>query len=438
MRWYAPFAGALLWWQSTLLVNIGVVARPDALRYQRAIAVAAPGTGMACLTLDATVLSHTANAAHSDMRLFGRLPGEAESEVAFALTESGPEPVADTAAMPQHVSVDGSQLSFDLLMPARPFSEVRLRLGLKNFVATASVTGFDRQGHRADLGRVALFDLSEQHMGHWSSLLLGESSWPVLHVLLDVRTPAGVPFRGLVAGMVQGAEVPPSRLRQTRYTPTVSTDQLQQDGTLSLATLQAPAHVPVERVRFEFPRGYSGNFAREVAVSALTHGAPGTDTEALDAGVISHVDYPSGDPRLYPIALREDAVNATLGATLAGAATVLVAIYNEGQAPLPVQRVVLEMRERRLCFFADREASYTLRYGDPSLSAPSYDEATLTVPAVPLAASMGPEARNPQYRPRREAQGSHARYPELYWVVVLLCAGTMGGMALHLVQHRRT
>ncbi len=438
MRFAFLATTALLLWQSSLLVNIGAVARPEYLRFQRTVRVPAPGSGVACVTLDATVLSHTATAAHNDLRLFRQLPSETATEVPFALTESGPEPVADTTAAAENVEAHGSQLSFDLRMPPRPYTEVRLRLRLRDFVASAEVTGFDRQGHRAALGRVAVFDLGAQRLGRWTSLLLAESSWPMLHVTLDVRTPAGAPLRGLTPAAVEGADVPPSRLRQTRYTPTVSTSELRQQGTLTLATLQAPAHVPVERVLFELPRGLGSNFAREVTVSALTHGAPVTDTEAVDAGFIAHLNFPSGDPRLYPIALREDAVDATLGATLAGAATVLVAVYNDGKPPLPIGRVVLEMRERRLCFFADREGQYTLRYGDPALPAPIYDESALALPPTPLDARFGPEERNPRFHPRRGLRCGAARYPELYWVLVLLCAGTMGGTALHLVQHRRS
>ncbi len=436
MRLFSALALALLW-QSSLLVNIGAVARPEHLRYGRSVQGIAGASGMACAPLDATVLAHTASPAHSDLRLFGRLPGETETETPFTLTESGPEPVADTVAVAEHAVVSGDQLRFDLRMPARPYSEVRLQLGLENFVATASVTGRDRQGNHADLGRVALYDLTARHLGHWTSLLLGESSWPVLGVTLQVRTPEGAPKIGLQPSLIEGAEVPPSRARQTRFVPTVSTQRIEQRGPLSEAILRVPAHVPVERVAVVMQPGYTGNYSREVTVSARADRAPVTDTEALDAGAIAHVSVPSGDPGLYPIATREDALNATLGATLAQPATVLVAVNNDGKPALPIRSVVLEMRERRLCFFADRASTYTLRYGDPGLAAPVYDESALTVPARVLEARLGPETRNPHFKPRHDSRSAFHRYPELFWLAVLLCAGMMGGTALHYVQHRR-
>jgi hypothetical protein len=423
--------------QSSLLVNIGAVARPENLRYQRAVRVLSTGSGVACATLDATVLAHTASAAHNDLRLFRSLPGESEAEIPYTLTESGPEPVADVAAAAEYVTVSGNTVSFDLRMPARPYSEVRLRLGLRDFVATATVEGRDRQGGRKDLGSVAVFDLTSQHLGRWTSLLLAESSWPVLHVTMAVRTPEGAPRTDVGAGVVEGADVPPSRLRQTRYVPTESTEKLEMRGFLTIALLRVPAHVPVERVAFSFAPGFSDSFSREVTVSARADGDPITSTEALDAGALAHVSLPSGDPRLYPIALREDALDATMGATLRKPATVLVAVNNAGRKPLPIQLVTLEMRERKVCFFADREGQYTLRYGDPALQAPVYDESSIHVPAEPISADLGPESVNLAYKPRRDVRPYLKRHPELFWLVVLLSGGMMGGTALHHVQHRR-
>ena len=440
---------AALLFQGPLVVTLDAPARPEHLRYQRSVRVISGSSGMTCAVLDATILGHTASPAHNDLRLFQHVGGEpnasvssnsSESEVAYTLTESGPEPVADTAATPEHVVVSGNTLSFDLRMPERPYSEVRLRLAMQNFVATATVEGRDPRNAREarkSLGSVAVYDLSSQQLGHWSSLLLEESSWPVLHVVLEVRTPGGAPQMDLHPSMVEGAEVPPSRLRQTRYVPTVSTAVVDQRGFLSIAMLRVPAHVPVERVAFQLPKDFTTNYAREVTVSARADRAPITDTEALDAGAIKHVSLPSGDPRLYPINVREEALDATMGATLGRPATVLVAMNNHGKAPLPIVSVTLEMRERKLCFFADRQEQYTLRYGDEALTAPVYDESVLKVPVAVLEAQFGPETENAHYRPRRESRSLLKRHPEMYWLALLFCAGMMGGSALHHVQHRR-
>ncbi len=434
-------AGLALLSQSALLVNIGGLARPEHMRYQRAVQLPSDRSGVACVALDAQVLAHTASAAHNDLRLFRTGANGSVSEVPYTLTESGPEPVADATATPENTAVHGNELAFDLRMPARLYSEVRLRLDLRDFVATATVEGRDGRGKRASLGSVPVFDLSAAHDGRWTSLLLAESNWPELHIVLAVRTPEGKPLLGLTPGMVQGAAVPPSRTRQTQFVPVVETRRVEQRGTMSAAVLRVPAHVPVERVAFTFQPGFEGNFSREVTVSARADGAPVMDTEATDAGAIAHVSLASGDPRLYPIALREDAVNATLGATLVRPATVLVAVHNEGLPPLPIRSVALEMRERKLCFPVEPGGSYTLRYGDAALPEPRYDEGAMAIPAQVVDAHLepilGPEEKNPHFVQRHDTRPLLRRHPEIFWLLLLVCGGTMGGTALQYVQQRR-
>ena len=206
---------------------------------------------------------------------------------------------------------------------------------------------------------------------------------------------------------------------------------------MTVAVLHVPAHVPVERIRFTLPAGYPENYFREVLVRARAERDPAAETEAMDAGAIQHVRWPSGDPRLNPIDVTSDTVDATTGATLASSATVRVLVANGAQPPLPIKAVTLEMRERKLCFFAEPGATYTLRYGDPALRAPLYDVTALPeIKEAPLAAAFGPEQRNPQWHPREDTRPYLDRHPEVFWLIVLACGGMMGGTALQYVQHR--
>ena len=93
------------------------------------------------------------------------------------------------------------------------------------------------------------------------------------------------------------------------------------------------------------------------------------------------------------------------------------------------------MRERRLCFTASPGASYTLRYGDPALVAPFYADAPRGT-ATALAATLGPQTRNPHWTKRRDTRPFFDRHPELFWILVMTCTGMMGGTALQFVQHR--
>ena len=437
MRLSELLAAALLW-QSALLVNIGAPAAPEHLRFEREVLVPAAASGLACTTLDTQVLAHTASAAHNDLRLYLGYPGSgAQVETPYTLTESGPEPVADAEATVQNVGRSGDTLRFDLRMPVRTYSEVELRLRMRGFVGTAVVTADGPRGRRENLGSFGIFDLSAQELGRWTVLPMAETSMPLLHVALSLRTPAGVPIKGIPLAVIAGASVPPSRERQTIYIPVVSTESTFQQGTVTAAVLAVPAHVPVEQIRFALAPGFAENYYRGVLVRARPEGDSAAETEMLDAGAIQHVRWPSGDARLNPIDVTSDTVDATLGATLAGNARVRVLLANEGQPPLPIRSITLEMRQREVCFLATPGARYTLRYGDAALPAPVYDEAALfEARGTPVTAKLGPEHRNLQWRPRADSRPYLDRHPEVFWLLVLVCAGTMGAIGLHYVQHR--
>lgn len=432
---------AWLLWQSASLVNIGTAAAPEHLRWQRAIVLPGAASGVACAELDAQVLAHTASAAHNDLRVYRGHPGSrAEAEIAYQLTESGPEPVGDADAQVVDLRRGGDGLLFDLRMPGRAYSEVDLRLRLKNYVGTAVVSAEDSRGRRLELGNFGLFDLSNQGLGAWTALALEEGSAPLLHVALTLRTPEGRAIRDAPLAVVEGAAVPPSRLRQTIFVPVAAAAATAQ-GSSTISVLQVPAHVPVERIRFDLPGSFAANYARDVTVRARTDGDPAADTEVMNAGDIQHVQWASGDPRLNPIDVREDSVDATTGATLAGPATIRVTVLNGQQSALPIRRVTLEMRERKLCFATVPGGQYTLRYGDPALAAPVYDSPLSSGAGTPpvtatLAAALGPEQRNPAWQPRRDQRPYLDRHPEVFWVVVLICGGLMGATGLHIIEQR--
>ncbi|MGI4829260.1 MAG: hypothetical protein ACRYFU_13860 [Janthinobacterium lividum] len=444
------FLAAALLWQNAVLLNIGTAASPEHLRLQRELELHESVSGLTCSTLDATVLAHTASAAHDDLRLYQSVPGRAgQAETPFLLTESGPEPVPAAEAEVEHLSRMGESLRFDLRMPPRPYSEIQLRLRLRDFIGTVVVTAdhatdaAKAHGSEADrprdlLGTFGVFDLHAQQLGRWTILPMAETSSPLLHLTLALRTPEGKSIRGVPLAVVEGAAVPPSRERQTRYTSVAATTNILQQGMVTEADLQVPAHVPVERIRFTMRPEPQGSYLREVIVRARPESNRNAETENMDAGSIEHVSLASGDPRLNPINVTEDSVDATLGATLAGAAAVRVIVANHALKPLPIQQVTLEMRERKVCFLPVPGARYTLRYGDAALPAPVYDETPfMEAKGTPAEAHLGPERSNPQWRPREDARPYLDRHPEVFWLVVLVCGGMMGASALHYVQHRK-
>ncbi len=445
----SEFLAAMLLWQSALLVNIGAAAAPEHLRFERALLLPAGAQGAVCATLNAEVLAHTASAAHNDLRIYRDFPGSrAQAETPYRLTESGPEPVRDAQAIVRGVTRSGGALHFDLTMPTRAYSEVDLQLRVHDFVGTVVVAADEPRGARRNLGTFAIFDLTQKGLGRWTVLPMAESSAGVLHLTLSLRTPEGRPVTALPVALIAGAAVPPSRERQTAYTA-VTSAPVSSVGDRSVAVLAVPAHVPVERISFRLPAGFDSNYLREVLVRARTEGDPAAEAEMMDAGAIQHVRWAPGDPRLNPIDVTNDSLDATTGATLAGPATVRVTLVNGRLPPLPVEQVTLEMRERKVCFLTVAGAQYTLRYGDPALAAPVYDPASSSAEdgnppqRSPLEgqmgsreAQLGPERRNPGWRPREDGRSYLDRHPEVFWLAVLACAGMMGGTALHFVQHR--
>ena len=429
--------GSWLLWQSVSLVNIGTAAAPEHLQWQRAVVLPGKLSGPVCAELDAQVLAHAGSGAHTDLRVYRGFPGApAQAETPYLLTESGPEPVGDAAAEIRNLRRAGSALLFDLKMPIRTYSEIDLRIRLHDFVGTVLVSADSTRKERTALGSFGIFDLTGQDLGSWTVLGLEEGSTSLLHLELTLRTPAGKLIRNLPLAVLAGVSVPPSRLRQTVFEPVLSAEA-EMRGTSTVSIFHVPAHVPVERIRFELRNGFPGNYARSVTVRAKTDGDPAAETEVMDAGNIEHVRWASGDSRLTPIDVTENTVNATTGATLAGPATIRVSVLNGTEPPLPVRRVTLEMRERKICFVASPGAQYTLRYGDPALAAPIYDMSTSEAAGKPAGiATLGPEKRNPAWEPRRERRPYLDRHPEVFWLTVLVCGGLMGATGLHLVEQR--
>jgi hypothetical protein len=108
-----------------------------------------------------------------------------------------------------------------------------------------------------------------------------------------------------------------------------------------------------------------------------------------------------------------------------------VTVDNGDDAPLAIADVKLEMSERRLCFDAAAGAQYTLMYGDAAVAAPRYDYATLFAPNADAGqAALGPEASNPEYKPRPDERAFTERHPGLLWVALVGVVLVLGIVAV--------
>jgi hypothetical protein len=427
------------------------VARPEHMRYERAISVGA-GAGQACAALDAAVFPHAAPAL-TDLRIFtaghdGAASVAATREVPYAVTLSEAVTEETEAAKILNLGVGaGGATVFDLEMPQRAYSDVTIDLdpAVHDFIATATVSGMNRLSGVAEatrLGVFTLFDLTAQRLSRDTTLPLAELNFRYLHVVLKVAKAAGARGGRLVPGMVEGVEVPPSREAQTIYTTVAETNAVATVGRESKASFTVPARVPVERVSFVLADGFGGNFSRDVKVSATAEAAAkGTDQAAEDDGRVADPEVVTGeilrvhaDEAGREIRTERLGVPAILGANLQRAAKVEVAVENSDDQPLPIAAVRLEMRQRRICFDAAAATGtgLALYYGDAELVAPVYDYERLFVAArMPVAAELGAERMNPEYQARAAAALPFTeRHPEVLWVVLICVVSALGVVAL--------
>ena len=435
MKTSLTLVAALLWQMAS--VSAGPISDPRHLRYERAVALPDGSAGQACVMLDATVFAHAATESLNDLRLYAKNSGV---EVPFTLTESETQPPEEESTQVRNVEGRNGDVSFDIVMPQRPYTAVVLNLAAKDFLATAQVYGVQGVGKRTDLGSFALFDLSAQHLSRSTTLPLQESTFSELHIVLHLAAAPGSQNHDLGPAIVKEASVPPSREAQTLYTTVAETTTFAQRGHKSMAKIRIPAHVPVERVSLALDPGFDKNFARPVDITATPDAT--RDREAIETihGEISRVKLAGGSSGVpgvpgvptVPIDSSRMSVDAVLGANLRNGATVDLAIENDGNQPLPLRSVRLEMRQRRICFdAAANSAPYILMYGDAVLRAPLYNYARLfNSAAQPVVATLGPEQVNPSFIARVDRRSYSERHPELLWVLLLAVFAVLGSIAL--------
>ena len=394
------------------------------------------------MALDGTVFAHTANSGAGDIRIYahgrGGRDANREFEVPFAMTESGPATVEAQTATPGNVAVRNGELIFDLAMPGGDYTEVDLELNAKNFVGAAQVAGVDGRGHATPLGTFAVFDFSAQRLARSTVLSLPDSSYPVLHITLRLLNPDGQPMP-VMPSTIAGAMVPLSREEQTIYTTVASTSAIDQQGHWSIATMTVPAHVPIERARFILSPQFRSDFLRDATVAASPMQA-GLDALGAAEGVSGHIfrvthNAVAGVPAIDSQAMT---ISTVIGANLRAPARVTASVDNGAASPLPIARVDLQMRERRLCVDGRPDMSYTLHYGDAELFAPSYSYARHFVEsASPITAVLGAEEKNPNYVPAgtEEAQSRPGR--ELPWLLLIAGIAIAGVAGLQYVRHKR-
>jgi hypothetical protein len=419
----------LLLWQAGVPAPRSLTPERQFFRYQRAIVPAAVGQN--CAVIDAALFEHAAPTLR-DLRLF--MQSAQPHEIPYAITLSEPVQPDVEAARIFNRGTTGRAITFDLAMPQRPYTEVLLDLAGRDYIASATVTGTEKPGESTGtrLGEFTLFDLTSQHLSRSTKLSLQESSFPYLHISLQISPAPGARRTRFSGDMVRGATVPPSREAQTVFAPAAETRNLAQRGRQTVAQFTLPQRVPVERVHFVLAPEYRSNFSRNVSISDHASGTPASAGETISGNIFRVRLNQAG----HDINQQQLSVPATLGSNLQSSAEVEIAVNNGDDSPLPIVAVQLQMRQRRLCFNASSTDPLTLFYGDPTLIAPDYDLArTIQLDSRTGIARLGPEQRNPVYMARPDTRSLTERHPELVWVAFLGVICILAVIAIRSSRH---
>ena len=400
---------------------------PTYFRYERSVQMDGPLHENACVLLDAEVFAH-ADATLADLRLYT----SQSQEIPYAITLSRTASTADTARLLHQTLQSPRHLALDLAMPERPYSSVELTFAARDFLATAQVTGLRALNDSSPvfLGNFSLFDFTTQRLGRSLTLPITESTFPFLHLDLRLTPAEGNKSLVVTPQFVAGANVPPSRIAQTLFTPVAETSALVQRPHESAAVFSVPAHVPVERVTVVLDPADRTNFNRTLTVSAtLTNAARRSHAifpvEQI-TGEISRVHLTQSGQQIDGQSL---SVSAVLGSNAQSDATVEVAIENGGDRPLKLRAVSLEMRQRKLCFavpggpvslYYGASSTGTAGIGASTVPSPDYNFPRLFNAAAPVrSATLAPERLNPGYIPHIFVKPFLERYPRVLWIALL-------------------
>jgi hypothetical protein len=411
-----------------MLAALAAAPQPRYAGYQRAIENTPPAQLQTCAPLDALTYSHAA-ASLADLRLYahGR-----ETPYTVRLAEPAIAPAKKIA--PLNLGEQRGKIIFDAAMTGDIYNDIDLDVQAHDFIAIVEVFGSQSpHGEATHLGGFTIFDFARQKLGRSTVLHLPPSDFRYLHFQID--------------GPLQPQDITGLTLSQAReagaeYVLAAEGSQPTEKDKQTLITFTLPANVPVDRVEF---LANPANFSRDVTVT-VTPQKPleSTGKESADedpAQEVEPITFSGSLLRIHGIhnGHRIDQEHLSVEAPsydtrLAGRSLPthwLVKIDNGDDPPLALQSVRLQMLQRSLCFDAAPGVGYVLRYGDPALTAPRYDYATLFTPEQDAAhAILGPEQQNPGYQPRPDDRPFTERHPMLLWVCLLVVVFVLGAVML--------
>jgi hypothetical protein len=341
-----------------------------------------------------------------DVRIYD---GQTQVQYAVDLQRGGTS-TQEVPARILNLGTVGGHTEFDLDMGQMgEYDRIRLNLGVKDFISTASLAGSNSPGERAavQLPASTLYDFTRENLGSNSVLKLPASSFHYLHVRLS---------DGIAPQQVKGATVYNLQETKASWTEVGSCGIPQQKQRATVITCQAPLRVPADRIRFQVDPGQV-NFHRGVIV---------TDSNGRreTAGEITRV-------RLNREGTTVVSEEMDLPIEYQRSGLLTIAIDNGDNPPLAMTAVQLLSIERRVYFDPSGKTLIKLYYGDDQLHGPSYDY-TRFFHADPAAvkAELGPEAANETYRGRPDDRPWSERHSVVLWITMLLAVAVLAVLAI--------
>jgi hypothetical protein len=342
----------------------------------------------------------------ADLRIYS-----AEKEIPYTLTieRGGSQVEQKKVALLQPGTVAGkTQFLLDMSDIPR-YDRVELKLSTKNFVAHARVEGSDDlHGIQwSILGTTTLYDLSDEKLGHNSTLQIPVTAFKYLRVIVDSAVkPSDI--ESATAGIV---------LAQKAVWRNLSSEPTQaQRGRDTVLIFAVSDNVPAERVLLSIDPAQR-NFRREIEIQ---------DDKGLwsGSGEISRIHLQRNGQRI-------DVEQPWLDLRGTGPGTVKVIIHNGDDAPLKITGARLQQYERRIYFDSDSVANLRLYYGDEKLEVPVYDYAKLFQKEVSAEEiHLGSKEMNAAYTGRPDDRPWSERHPALLWVAIIAAVLILGGIAL--------
>jgi hypothetical protein len=377
-------------------------------KYERPIAPPA-SAGQHYFVVDETIWPH-ARPDLSDLRIYSP---EKEVPYAFQIESGGSEIEQKEFRVLQPATVGGkTQFLLDMSGVAE-YDRVELKLSTKNYVAHARIEGQDDPHGPAwaALGTTTLYDLSDEKLGHNSTLQIPLSTYKYLRVTTDSSIKPSDVHSG-TAGI--------TRASKAIWRTISSSLQQSQQGKDTVVTFSVPENVPVERLVFAIDPAQP-NFQRTVEFQ-------GDKDQYLGSGEVRRIHMQRNGQKIDV----EDA-SAQIGA--AGQHTLKAIIHNGDDQPLKITGATLQQYERRIYFDAALSAACTLYYGDEKLESPVYDYAKLFQrDAAATQAGLGAEQMNAAYTGRPDQRPWSERHPAVLWAAILAAVLVLAALALKSIR----